>query len=156
MSRVLWELKFRYSEKATKFWKKKQSVKPFLLKLPSNCQKIGTFLSNFVAFSEYLNFNRQRWFNWIGITYIHMTDLVTNINKRNSSSSFITFIQKRFYQLEPNWIFYKAFFGKVHIRVPKIRQKLKKRMPIIGWVLSSFKKFSESKVFTSYLFSFIL
>ena len=44
-------LKFRYSEKATKFWKNL----PILLTLPSNFNYNGWFSSNVVAFSEYLN-----------------------------------------------------------------------------------------------------
>jgi len=45
------QIKFRYSEKATKFGKKN----PFC-PLLSNVKKIGIFFQK-VAFSEYLNFN---------------------------------------------------------------------------------------------------
>ena len=46
-------LKFRYSEKATTFEKNL----PLFLTLLGNVKKIGRFFQNFVAFSEYLNFN---------------------------------------------------------------------------------------------------
>ena len=46
------EIKFRYSEKATKFW----NNLPSFLTLLSDDKKNGRFLQIFVAFSEYLNF----------------------------------------------------------------------------------------------------
>ena len=48
-------LKSRYSEKATKFWKKSPNFLTLLFS--KKCHKSGRFCETFVAFSEYMNFN---------------------------------------------------------------------------------------------------
>ena len=55
-----WKLKFIYSEKATKFWE----IFPLHLTTVHTVKSKGKIWQNFVAFSEYMNFNIR---NVIGI-----------------------------------------------------------------------------------------
>ena len=47
-------IKFIYSEKATKFWE----IFPLLLTVCTVVKSKGKISQNFVAFSEYMNFNK--------------------------------------------------------------------------------------------------
>ena len=49
------KLKFIYSKKATKFWEISTNYLSYVLPV----KKLGEISQNFVAFSEYLNFNRD-------------------------------------------------------------------------------------------------
>ena len=53
VGRALYELKFMYSEKATKFWEIFTLLLSYVVPVKINVK----IFQNFVAFSEYVNFN---------------------------------------------------------------------------------------------------
>ena len=57
LSKNSYHLKFIYSEKATKFCE----IFPLLLTTVHTVKSKGKISQNFVAFSEYMNFNRKSW-----------------------------------------------------------------------------------------------
>ena len=51
-----WNIKFIYSEKATKFWEITTLLMSYVVPVKSKLE----ILQNFVAFSEYMNFKNHR------------------------------------------------------------------------------------------------